>query len=438
MAGDPLEQVRVAAGALNDPADLDGVVERARDKRFVLIGEATHGTSEFYRWRAELTKRLIAEHGFSFVGVEGDWPDCHRLHCSVTGAAGAPSDPVAVLWGFQRWPRWMWANEEVEEFARWLRSYNASAEGPAPVGSHGLDVYSLRDSLEEVLRYLREHRPEHVDAAMDAYRCFEPYRSDPQDYAFSARMVPRACEREVVDLLSGIRSAAMDRSADGLDAEFVAHQNAAVVAGAERYYRAMFRADHESWNVRDHHMADTLDRLVEAYGAGAKAVVWAHNTHVGDARATDMAAAGMVNLGQLVRERHGAGDVFIVGFGSHRGSVIASDFWGGPVRSMTMPDARAGSVEALVHDAVPDRNSVFLFDDDHRQPWSSEVRGHRAIGVVYRSGQDRHGNYVPTVLDRRYDAFLHCDTTSSLLPLHDFATVRGSLKRSDRWREGGA
>lgn len=396
------------------PLDLGALVDRVGAARYVLIGEASHGTSEFYRIRAELTKRLIAERGFAFVGVEGDWPDCHRLHCCMAGAPGAPNDPAAVLWDFERWPRWMWANEEVVEFAEWLRAFNTSSDG-RPVGFHGLDVYSLWDSLDAILRYLREHEPDRVDAALEAYRCFEPYREDPQAYAFATRALPETCEAEVVRLLAELTPSI---EAAGLDPGFVARQNAEVVAGAERYYREMVRGDRRSWNVRDTHMADTLDRLMTGYGRGAKAVVWAHNTHVGDARATDMASAGLVNLGQLVRQRRQAREVAVIGFGSFQGGVIASDFWGGPVRSLPVPPARADSVEALLHATAPDADSQYVFgpDDD----WADEVRPHRAIGVVYRPGAERVGNYVPTLLRRRYDVFVHCDVTSALTPLHHF------------------
>ncbi|WP_158895804.1 erythromycin esterase family protein [Amycolatopsis anabasis] len=410
-------EARRDALPLRGAGDLDPLLDRIGDARYVLLGEASHGTSEFYRWRAELTQRLIAERGFSFVAVEGDWPDCHELHCCLAGAAGAPNDPEQVLWGFDRWPRWMWANEEVAGFARWLRRFNATRRTAAPVGFHGLDVYSLWDSLRAVLGYLREHEPGHVDTALAALRCFEPYDEDPRRYAYAGMMVPRNCTDEVVRLLTELRRAAGKKPLPGLDSRFVARQNAEVVAGAEHYYRAMMRGDRESWNVRDRHMTDTLDRLMEAYEPGAKAVVWEHNTHIGDARATDMAAAGMVNVGQLVRERHGEDDVVAVGLGTHRGSVIAADSWGSRPRRMRVPAAHDDSLEFLLHQAVPDGDSLFLLPGDHRG-WSSDVRSHRAIGVVYNPAGERRGNYVPTVLSRRYNAFVYCDHTTALTPLH--------------------
>ncbi|UQS26929.1 erythromycin esterase family protein [Amycolatopsis thermalba] len=314
---------RADAIGLGRVEDLDPLIDRIGDARYALLEEASHGTADFYRWRAEITKRLIVERGFSFVAVEGDWPDCHRLHCCVAGGRG---DPEAVLSGFDRWPRWMWANDDVVEFARWLTAYNAARFGDRPVGFHGLDVYSLWDSLREILGYLREHQPGQVETALSAMRCFEPFAEDPHDYAYSTRLVPENCERDVLRLLASMRET---DEVPGLDPAFVARQNAEIVAGAERYYRTMVRGDVESWNLRDEHMTDTLDRLTQAYGPSAKAVVWAHNTHIGDARATDMAAAGMLNVGQLVRERHPE-ESFAVGFGTHRGTVMAGSHWGAP------------------------------------------------------------------------------------------------------------
>jgi erythromycin esterase-like protein len=408
---DDVSTIREAATTLRSPQDLDPLVRRIGHARVVLLGEATHGTAEFYCWRAELTKRLLAERDFSFVAVEGDWPECHRVHCCVAGAPGAPNDPGQVLWGFRRWPTWLWANEEVAEFATWLRCFNATGTG-TPCGFHGLDVYSLGESLRGVLGYLHEHAPEQADAALGAFRCFEPYGEDPRAYGISAELVPENCREEVVRLLTAVRSAARAEHVPGLDPAFVAEQNAEVVAGAERYYRELVRGGARSWNVRDTHMSDTLDRLLRAYGPRSKAVVWAHNSHVGDARATDMAAAGMLTLGQLARERH-TGDVVAVGFGTHRGSVVAADHWGGPVRRMTVEPARPDSLEGVLHDALPGEDSLHLFGDDGASEWAKELRGHRAIGVVHRGG-----GYVPTVPAARYDAFVHCDETTALTPLH--------------------
>jgi erythromycin esterase len=408
---------------LREPADLDPLLDRIGDARVVCLGEASHGTHEFYAWRATLTRRLVEEKGFSLVGVEGDWPDCYRVSCSVTGSRSAPSDPREALESFERWPTWMWANEEVVDFTRWLRRHNMARPVEQRVGFYGLDVYSLWESLRAVLDYLGEHHPDDLDAAVEACRCLEPYAEDPQAYARSTRIVPSGCEPEVVRLLTDLlqRHAGDTDGDDHPDAHFAAQQNARSAVGAEAYYRAMVQGGPESWNVRDTHMADTLDRLLEHHearrpGTRPRAVVWEHNTHVGDARFTDMADAGLVNVGQLVRERHTERDTVLVGFGSHRGTVVAADAWGSPTRTMPVPPARGGSTEALLHESLRQDAGLLVFPEE-LPDWAAEERSHRAIGVVYHPGAERWGNYVPTVLGRRYDAFLWFDETRALTPL---------------------
>ncbi|MCU1668495.1 MAG: Erythromycin esterase [Blastococcus sp.] len=410
------DDVRSLAQVLHEPADLDPLIERIGDARIVAIGEASHGTHEYYAWRATLTQRLVEERGFGFVAVEGDWPDCYRVNRSVKLRPGAEEDPRDVLDDFNRWPTWMWANEEVAGFCRWLRGHNTDLPDADRVGFYGLDVYSLWDSLYELIGWLREHEPQYVEQAMQALRCFEPFGEDGQEYAFASRFVPNSCENVVVDLLRKLcEERTKEVDADDPEGRFVAEQNAAVVAGAERYYRTMVRGDAESWNVRDVHMTDTFDRLLEH--TGRKGVAWEHNTHVGDARATNMAHAGMVNVGQLLRGRHGTDDVVLVGFGGYRGGVIAGKQWGAQMERMSVPPARAGSLEALLHERVG-KDSLFVFPLRARPEWLTRRLDHRAIGVVYRPERERWGNYVPTVLSERYDAFLSIEETSPVQPLH--------------------
>lgn len=400
---------------LRDPSDLDPLLERTAGARVVLLGEASHGTHEFYVWRAAITRRLIAEQGFSFVAVEGDWPDCERVDWSVRGRSEAPDDPREALATFERWPRWIWANEEVAAFTRWLRQHNASLDGLdewARVGFHGLDVYSLWESLREILLYLRDTDPPRVLDALAAYRCFESYGRNPHTYAMATRLIPTGCENEVLDLLVRLRERA---AADGPGA-FAAWQNAEVVAGAERYYRALLRGGAESWNIREHHMADTLARLLEYYGPSAKAVVWAHNTHVGDARGSEMARAGEVSLGQLARQRYGSDHVVLVGFGTYQGTVVAGEAWGAPMQTMTVPPARPGSLEDVLHRAAPPQG-VATFDEYRNLALLTDEIDHRAIGVVYDPEVEAWGNYVPTTLGRRYDAFCWFDRSQELQPL---------------------
>jgi erythromycin esterase len=413
------------AARLEDQSDLDPLLDRIGDARIVCIGEASHGTHEFYAWRDLLTRRLIEESGFDFVGVEGDWPDCYAVHRSIVAATEAPEDPREALSRFERWPTWMWANEEVVAFTRWLRAVNTTRPRERRVGFYGLDVYSLWESLRAVLDYLSERYPEHLDAALEACRCFEPYAEDPQAYAQATRFVPTDCEMEVIALLTDLlqRHAHEGDSGDPEDREarFAAEQNARAVVGAEAYYRAMVRGGAESWNVRDTHMADTIDALLAHHADSrgneqVKGVVWEHNTHVGDARFTDMRDAGMVNVGQLMRERHGESDVVLVGFGSHHGSVVAGRSWGAPAERMGVPAARQGSIEALMHDSLTAESALFVFPDA-LPTWATDDRSHRAIGVVYRPEAERWGNYVTTILGRRYDAFLWLDETTALAPL---------------------
>lgn len=406
-----LADIRDLARPLRSAGDLDPILARARDRRFVAIGEASHGTHEYYDWRSRLSRRLIEEQGFNWIGVEGDWPDCWRIDRWVRGIADQQFDARGLLAGFERWPTWMWANAEVADFLDWLRGWNLERQGVDRVGFYGLDVYSLWDSLDRIVGWLTEHAPDAVPAAMRAWECFAPYHEDPQRYAWSTRLVPQSCETDVVDLLVEVRRWA---AADGDDA-FDAEQNAAIAVGAERYYRAMVRTDRGSWNIRDIHMADTVDRVARHLGPASKGLIWEHNTHVGDARGTSMAEEGLVNVGQLLRERH-SGAALLIGFAGYRGEVVAGTRWGAAEERMPVPPARARSHEALLHEALGSP-AVLDFGADRTRPWLAERAGHRAIGVVYDPERES-GNYVPTVMGRRYDALIWFEDTSALRPLH--------------------
>jgi len=320
-----------------------------------------------------------------------------------------------VLHAFTRWPTWMWANEEVVELAEWLRAYNAGRPPEQRAGFYGLDVYSLWDSLYQVLGYLRKHVPAALPAARRAFQCFEPYGEDVQEYAHATRWVDSSCEDEIVDMLAELRRGA--RPSRGA-AQFNAEQNALIVRNAEHYYRTMVRGGPESWNIRDRHMTETLERVMQQHGPQARGIVWAHNTHVGDARFTDMADDGMVNLGELVREAHAEQGVLLVGFGSHHGSVIAGQEWEAPPERMRVPPGRAGSWEDVCQ-RIGAENRLLLLDEARTSEALLEERGHRAIGVVYHPDYEQYGNYVPTSLPLRYDAFLFLNETQALAPLHD-------------------
>jgi len=403
---------------LRNPADLDPLMERIGNARYVLLGEASHGTSEYYVWRMWLSQRLIEEKGFSFIAVEGDWPDCYRVNRYVKGYQDSGDSAHDVLHAYGRWPTWMWANWEIVALAEWLRKHNQGVAVDERVGFYGLDVYSLWESMDAVIQYLRRVDGDAVEAAMRAYRCFEPYGGDVQDYArATASWVPATCEAETVAMLAALRREMPDVSRDGGEAHFVAEQNALVVKNAETYYRTMVRGGPESWNVRDRHMVETLERLMRFHGPDAKAIVWEHNTHIGDARATDMAHSGMVNVGQLVRQAHRPEEVVLVGFGSQRGTVIAGRQWGAPMQRMRVPEAQHGSWESVLHDASP-ADKLLITGDCASQAVCRSQLGHRAIGVVYEPAFESWGNYVPTVLPERYDAFLYLDETRALHPLH--------------------
>jgi erythromycin esterase len=404
--------IRSLARPLAADSDLDPLVARAAGRRFVAIGEASHGTHEYYDWRSRLSRRLIVEEGFAWIGVEGDWPDCWRIDRWVRGLADQQLDARTLLAGFDRWPTWMWANTDVADFIAWLRDLNLARPESERVGFYGLDVYSLWDSLDRVIGWIGRHAPDALPDAMRAWRCFQPYDEDPHRYAWSTRLVPESCETDVTELLTEVRRQAAVDGDEALDAV----QNAAVAVGAERYYRAMVRTDVGSWNIRDIHMADTIDRLARHHGPASKGLIWEHNTHVGDARGTSMAEDGMLNVGQLLRERHGDEGVLLVGFAGHRGEVLAGTHWGSPEQRMPVPEARAASHEQLLHDALH-APALLDFGDDRARPWLSASAGHRAIGVVY-SPEREAGNYVPTMMGRRYDALLWLEQTSALVPLH--------------------
>ncbi len=391
--------------------DLALLLDRVGNARVVLLGEATHGTLEFYGWRAQLSARLIRERGFSFVAVEGDWPDCYEINRYVKAYAGAATSADNALRTFSRWPTWMWANWEVVEFVEWLRRGNDALSTARRVGFYGLDLYSLFESMDAVITYLRQVDPEAAENAKRAYLCFEPYAREPQDYARATALVPASCEDEVLDILVRLRRDARHYADD--EDRFNAMQNAIVAVEAERYYRAMIRTDTGSWNVRDRHMTNTLGRLLERR-PGSKGIVWAHNTHIGDARATDMAAAGMVNLGQLARERWGH-EVVAIGFSSYQGDVIAGASWGAPMERMPVPAARPDSADAVLHEATEAADSLLLFDGSAGPAARETVQ--RAIGVVYEPSRESWGNYVPTRLALRYDGLIHIDRSSALHPL---------------------
>lgn len=404
---------------LESDDQLDALIDSIKDSRVVMLGEATHGTHEYYTWRARISKRLIQEHGFDFIAVEGDWPDCYRINRYIKNYPDAGQDAESVLREFNRWPSWMWANWEVAALTEWLYRHNLHQPQNNKAGFYGLDVYSLWESLDAIMEYLQKEDPEAAEIARRSLHCFEPYRDeeDGQRYArATTRIVPASCEDEVLHLLQEISSRAPRYDHDA-EAAFNAEQNALIAVNAEKYYRVMMHPGPDSWNVRDSHMIDTLDRLLTHHGQQSKVIVWEHNTHIGDARATDMARGGMFNTGQLARERYGKDQVSLVGFGSYEGSVIAGEYWGAPMEKMNMPPAREGSWEYLLHE-LSERDRYYLSTDLKNSQRLRQSVNHRAIGVVYNPERERYGNYVPSIIPERYDAFIFLNKTQALYPLH--------------------
>jgi erythromycin esterase-like protein len=422
-----VETVRREALWFEPTADgLAPLLEEIGDARLVLIGEATHGTHEFYRTRAELTRALISTRGFNLVAVEADWPDAYRVNQWVRHAV-TESEAETALADFTRFPRWMWRNREVVAFIHWLRMHNASQPAASRVGFYGLDLYSLHASIEAVLTYLKKVDPPGAERARYRYGCFEHFGEDTQAYGYAASFgLSRSCEDDVVAQLVDLRHRAAEYARrDGriaTDEYFFAEQNARLVRNAEQYYRSMFGGRVESWNVRDTHMMETLEALiahVQQTTGGARAIVWAHNSHLGDARATQMGESGELNLGQLVREKYGPKS-FLVGFTTHAGSVTAASNWDEPAQRKRVRPSIAASYERLFHDTGLDRCLLLLRDGALRQALQDE-RLERAIGVIYRPESERLSHYFRARLREQFDAVLHIDQTTALEPLERWA-----------------
>ena len=417
---DLVSAIRRSAHLLTgEVTDFDPLLRAIGDSRFVLIGEATHGTHEFYRLRAQITKRLISEKGFNAVAVEADWPDAYRVNQYVR-FEGDDEDAIDALSGFQRFPAWMWRNADVLDFVGWLRNYNEHRHAHR-VGFYGLDLYSLHASIQAVLDFLDKVDPEAAHRARDRYACFDRFGEDTQAYGHATSFgLNKSCEDEVISQWMEMRQRAADLATrDGRvarDAFFFAEQNARLVRNAEEYYRAMFHERISSWNLRDTHMAETLDALVHHLGAKAKVVVWAHNSHLGDARATEMGQRGELNLGQLIRQRHGK-EVTLVGFTTHTGTVTAASGWDGPAERKHVRPALPGSYEKLFHETGMPNFLLRLGKNDAATAALREPRLERAIGVIYLPRSERASHYFHAQLADQFDIVLHYDETRAVEPL---------------------
>ena len=430
-----LDVIRQEALALrhDELSDYDTLMNALGDARFVLIGEASHGTHEFYRERAQITKRLIEEKGFLAVAVEADFPDANRVNRYVNGS-DVDSDVAEALEGFQRFPAWMWRNADVLDFIGWLRTYNDSLPlGGKKVGFHGLDLYSLHSSIDAVLDYLKKVDPEGAVRARERYSCFDHFGSDSQRYGYqTSKGLADSCEDEVAQQLAELheRSAELARR-DGrvaADDYFYAEQNARLVKNAEEYYRMMYRSDVSSWNLRDMHMMETLvalDKHLSEPKSKAKIVVWEHNSHVGDASATEMGARGEWNVGQLTRHRYRE-ESFLIGFTTYSGTVTAASDWGGDAERKHVQPALSGSYEKLFHDTGMDRFLLLMSEGSEVREALSKRLLERAIGVIYRPETERQSHYFQASLSHQFDAVIHVDHTRAVEP----------LEKSVRWEAG--
>lgn len=426
-----IERVSVAAQELSGAAsDYDSLLAHVAAKQFVLLGEASHGTHEFYRARTEITRRLITEHDFNFVAIEADFPNAARVNGFVRGAT-EDRDADSALADFTTFPRWMWRNRDVLDFVTWLGEHNArQASDKTKASFYGIDLYSLHASIDAVLRYLDRVDSEAAARARSRYNCFEHF-ADSQAYGYAANAGHiEPCEDGAVEQLMELQRRALELAAQGDDGRraaeefFIAEQNARLVQNAEEYYRTMFRGGVSSWNLRDRHMIETIEAIAhygDFIGNGAKIVVWAHNSHIGDARATEMGAQGEWNVGHLARERFGVERTALVGFTTYTGTVTAATDWGDEPEHKIVRPALAGSCEELFHRVAQAKGAQdFLLtwrDDEELAGLLREPRLERAIGVIYRPRTERRSHYFQARLSEQFDAVIHFDETRAVRPL---------------------
>lgn len=400
----------------------DDLMRRLGRCKLALLGEASHGTHEFYAERAALSKLLILEHGFNAVVVEADWPDAWRVNRYVRGLSD-DRDAEAALSGFERFPTWMWRNTVVRDFVEWLREYNRARPPSQQAGFYGMDLYSLYTSIREVLRYLDRVDPEAAQRARSRYTCFDHFNEDSQAYGYAASFgMKSSCEDEVIQQLREMNRRANELLAGSNEDRsdvFFAQQNARLVRNAEEYYRTMFHGRVSSWNLRDSHMVETLqalDKHLQARGGTPRMVVWAHNSHLGDASATEMGDIGEWNVGQLARDRWG-GEAMLVGFSTHRGSVTAASEWDGIAERKRVRPGLEGSYEDLFHRLDEERFWLPLRDNPELAQLLQERRLQRAIGVIYQPRTERMSHYFHTRLPAQFDAMIHIDETQAVQPL---------------------
>lgn len=411
------DHIKDRAIEMNRSSDLDKLISNSGNKKLVLLGEASHGTHEYYTWRDSISRRLISEHNFNFILVEGDYASLYELNRYVKDLPGAAGSAKEVLMGLDRWPLWMWGNHEVLNLAEWLKKHNDGLPMEKKVGFYGMDVYDEWRSKQAVLDFLEKHNPKYYKKVKEYYECFEPYKYDSWAYARSAQAGLVNCYPNVLNVVNLLKDAYSEFSHLSKYEYFYVLQNAYVLKNAERFYRksAMGLRD-QSWNARATHMYETAVRKLDLYGEDSKGIVWAHNTHIGDAAYTDMVRAGQTNIGNLSRKYLGNENVFLIGFTTYKGRVQAGSQWGSNRQEMNVIRAQRNSIEEILNRTGLSSFYLIFDEDDRNHDEFMQRMGNRAIGVVY-SPENDFRQFVPTVVPMRYDALIFFNTTKALYPL---------------------
>lgn len=407
------QNIEQRVNPLQEDASLDKLISTAANKKLVLLGEASHGTHEYYLWRDKISRRLISEQNFSFIAVEGDFASLYHLNRYVKNMDGAASSAREILLNLNKWPTWMWSNEEVVALAEWLRNHNDKLAHDKKVGFYGMDVYDEWNSKKEVLDLLKATNHAAYKYAKEQYSCFYPHKGDSWGYANAADRRNKNCAKATKNVVEYIRNNRSNFSKLSDDTYFYLLQNSIVVHNAEKFYReSVASAGHVSWNSRVHHMHGTVNDLLDLYGENSKGIVWAHNTHIGDAEYTSMRNTGEVNIGQLSRDGVGNNNVFLVGFTSYEGNVMAGSNWGSPMKEMTIPPAIANSIEHKLNQVEQDQ-FYLIFDEEDKDYENPKVMGNRAVGVVYNPIKDNR-QFEPSIVPLRYDALFFFKKTRAL------------------------
>lgn len=406
-------EISSKANPFIDIKDFEPLLKKVKDKKVVFLGESTHGTKEFYDWRTKISAELIREHGFNFIAVEGDWPPCQEINRFIQNKSQLGY--LETLKKFTRWPTWMWANAEMMMLIEWLRYFNDTID-KRHIGFHGLDVYSIFESIEEVIRQLHDIDPKFSKYIKKIYNCFDPFWQNERNYVCSIIQSSKTCEDEANKALEEILK--FSRSNHYL---FETIQNAKIIKNAERYYRSMVHVENNAWNIREWHMQETLEMLLRHYGTNSKGIVWAHNSHVGDHKGVDFDVNHHVSLGGISRERLGDDQVSLIGFTTFTGTVLASQSWNGNVSNLHISKARTASLDHALHESISQighDNFYLNLQNIGESSILEDYRGHRAIGVVYQPEHENKTQYIPTKVAKRYDFLVFIDNSHPLTPLN--------------------